>query len=185
MKKVTIALVTVALLTCTVSSVAQETPAMPGPVKEHEWLQQLVGEWQTDAEMFMEPGQPPVKSQGTESVRPIGGFWVLAEYQGTFTDKPFTGVLSLGYDPQKQKYVGSWIGSMDSQLWRYEGTLDATGKILTLETEGVCPHAPGKLTKFREVIEIKDKNHRVFTSSMEGEDGKWVTAMICQYTRKP
>ena len=74
---------------------------------------------------------------------------------------------------------------MDSHLWQYEGTLDATGKILTLETEGACPTAPRKLTKFKEVIEIKDRNHRVFTSSMEGEDGKWVTAMVCHYTRKP
>ena len=44
--------------------------------------------------------------------------------------------MTLGFDPQKGGYVGTWIGSMTSFLWIYRGTLDRAEKILTLDTEG-------------------------------------------------
>jgi hypothetical protein len=80
--------------------------------------------------------------------------------------------LTLGFDPESKKYVGTWIDSMGSHLWKYVGTVDSAGKILTLETEGPCPMKPG-LSKFREVTEWKGKDDRVFTSSIQGDDGKW------------
>lgn len=161
-----------------------EMPKLPEPQQEHEWLMQLVGEWDAEVEMFKEPGQPPEKSQGTESVRAIGGFWTLGENKGVHMDKPFTGILVLGYDLSKTQYVGLWFDSMTSHLWTYNGTLDASGKILTLKGEGPCPGTPEKVFKFKEKIEIKDKDHRVFTSSMQGEDGKWVHMMTINYRRR-
>jgi hypothetical protein len=56
---------------------------LPKPDPEHDWLQQFVGKWETDMECCMEPGKPPMKSKGAESVRPIGGFWIIAEGEGT------------------------------------------------------------------------------------------------------
>lgn len=38
------------------------------PQKEHQWLQQLVGEWTYEAEATMELGQPPSKFEGSERV---------------------------------------------------------------------------------------------------------------------
>ena len=34
------------------------------PQQEHQWLQQLVGEWTYEADATMEPGQPPLTVQG-------------------------------------------------------------------------------------------------------------------------
>src|SRR5688572_5687918 len=82
---------------------AEETPSLPGPAKEHEWLQQLVGEWDSESEMIAEPGAPPQKWKGTESVRAIGGFWVMAENTFDFLGTPVTGILTLGYDARKEK----------------------------------------------------------------------------------
>jgi Protein of unknown function (DUF1579) len=154
------------------------------PEKEHEWLQQAVGEWDVETEITMEPGQPPIKTKGTEKVRAIGGFWTIAEINGNFMDMTFTGVLTLGYDPEKKKYVGTWIDSMNNYMWKYVGSVDAAGKSLTLETKGPCPKAPGKLFNFKEVIEIKDKDHKVFTSAMQEDDGTWTTIMTAKYQRK-
>ena len=70
---------------------------------------------------------------------------------------------------------------MNSTLWSYTGSVDDTGKILTLDTEG--PGPDGKPAKFKEVITVKDKDHKEFTSSME-KDGKWLTFVRMQYTRK-
>src|ERR1043165_3833124 len=155
---------------------------MPKPQKEHEWLQQIVGDWDTVGEIVAEPGQPTIKNKGSESCRLIGGFWALSEHKGEIPGAgPFTGIFTLGYSPEKKKYVGTWIDSVSTHLWTYQGSVDASGKILSLETEG--PGLDGKPTKFREVIEVKDKDHKVFTSSAE-KDGKWTTFLTMSYTRK-
>lgn len=172
MKRITIAALTAALLGTGVLLKAQEVPQMPPPVKEHEWLQQFVGNWEYETEIFMDPTKPPMKVKGNEVVRSIGGFWIVAESKGDMMGKPFLGVMTLGFDPQAKKYTGTWVDSMASHLWKYEGTVDSAGKILTLATEGPCPMKPG-LTKFREVTEWKNKDERVFTSSFQGDDGKW------------
>ena len=177
---------TLALLSATATVRAQELPElpeMPKPQKEHAWLQQFVGQWESEAEMFME-GQPVAKSKGTETVRKIGGFWIQSEQQSDFMGQPFTGLMTLGYDVPKQQYVGTWIDSHTGYLWVYEGTLDRSGKVLTLEAEGPCPMAPGRMSKFKEVLEVKDKDHKVFTSSIQGEDGTWTTGMRITYRRK-
>jgi hypothetical protein len=163
---------------------AQEIPKFPKPEKQHEWLQQFVGEWDTESECIMEPGKPAVKCKGTESARSLGGFWVLSEGKGDMMGVTINYVLTLGYDPQKKKYVGTWVDSMTSHSWKYEGSVDADGKVLTLETEGPCPMAPEKTTKFKDVTEFKSKDHRVFTSKMLGDDGKWTTIATVTAHRK-
>ena len=49
---------------------------------------------------------------------------------------PATTLMTLGYDPEKKRFVGTWIGSMMTHLWIYDGALDAAGKVLTLDAEG-------------------------------------------------
>lgn len=161
---------------------AQETPELPTPGPQHAWLQQLVGEWKSTGEMIV-PGQPTVTTEGTETVRAIGGFWIQAENRGDFMGTPFTGLLTLGYDSKREQYVGSWIDSFNDYLWTYEGSVDEAGKALTLETEGPCHAGPAETARFREVLDIRSPDHYVFTSSMQGEDGSWTTFMRIVYRR--
>jgi hypothetical protein len=164
----------------------QSTPAckeMPGPVKEHELLQKFVGEWESEGEAFMVPGQPPAKIQGIESSRLIGGFWFVAQIKSTIPDFPYEQILTVGYDPGKRKYIGTIIDSMTSHIWQFEGAFDVTGNILTWETEGPVPN-PQTPSKFREVIELKSPDHKVFTSSILGPDGSWNTMMTIHLRRK-
>lgn len=162
----------------------KDLPKPAAPEKEHQWLQQLVGEWDSESEAILGSGQPPMKCKGTESTRGLGGFWVVAEIKNTFMDMPMTGIMTIGYDPQKKKYVGTWVDSMTNHLWKYEGTVDAAGKVLTLEAEGPNPMTPRKTARFRDSIEIKSKDHKVMRSAMLGEDGKWITFMTGDYRRK-
>jgi hypothetical protein len=180
----TSATLAVLALTLAIAVQAADAPKPPAPQKEHEWLKQLEGEWVTEAEMLMAPGQPPMKWKGTETVRSLGGFWTVGEMKSEFMGTPVTGMMTLGYDPKAAKFVGTWVCSADGHLWKYEGTLDAAGKVLTLNTEGPDMSAPGKLAKMKDVIEIKDKDHKVLTSSMQGPDGKWVQFMTMHLRRK-
>jgi hypothetical protein len=182
--KITISTLIAAVLLAVTMSNAQEPPKMPEPQKEHQWLMQLVGEWNTEIEVTMDPSKPPEKAQGTESVRAIDGFWIMGENKGSHMGKPYTGILTLGFDPAKKKYIGTWVDSMSSYLWTYEGTLDETEKILTLDTEGPCPTAPEKISKFKESLEIKSKDHKVFTSRMQDDQGNWNTMMTINFRRQ-
>ncbi len=174
---------TLAAFALTTSAHAAEPPEMPKPVKEHEWLKQFEGEWATETEIQMEPGKPPLKATGNETARMIGGFWVVGENKGEMMGQAFTGVMTLGYDPEKKKYVGTWVDSNTSMLWQYVGTVDESGKILTLESEGFCP-MEGKVCQFRDVIEFKSADHRVMTGSRLGSDGKWTSLMTVTAKRK-
>lgn len=157
---------------------------MSAPEKEHDWLQRFVGEWAYEHECAAEPGKEPMKSHGTERVRPVGRLWVACEGQG---EMPGGGVavmiLTLGYDTPRKKFVGTWIGSMMTTLWAYEGTLDPAGRVLTLETEGPNVMGDGKVARFREVIEWSDDDNRTFTSFVQGEDGGWKQVMKARYKR--
>jgi hypothetical protein len=158
---------------------------MAQPQKEHQWLQKLLGEWTYEGEATMEPGKPPEKFNGTESVRSLGGLWILAEGQGQMPGGgAATMLLTLGYDPQKQRYLGTWIGSMMTHLWVYEGALDGAERVLTLEAEGPHMATAGKLARYKDVIEFKSEDHRVLTSQMLGEDGQWRGIMTANYWRK-
>lgn len=155
------------------------------PQKEHEWLNKLVGDWIYESECSMGPGQPPARSMGTEKVRSLGGLWAVCEGQG---EMPGGGVgltiMTLGYDPLRKRYIGTFIGSMMTHLWVYEGQLDRTGKILTLDTEGPSCTAEGQMTKYKDVIEFKSDDQRVLSSNMLGDDGQWHAFMTATYRRK-
>jgi hypothetical protein len=155
------------------------------PLKEHHWLQKLVGDWTSEMEANMGPDQPPMKSQGTESVRSIGGLWIVAEGRGDMPDgQPATMIMTLGFEPRTGRYQGTWIGSMGNYLWVYDGELDAAGKVLTLNAEGPSFENPEQLKKYKDVIELKSDDHRILTSHLLGDDGKWCQFMTAHYRRK-
>ncbi len=162
---------------------AQEPPTATSPEKEHQWLQQFVGDWVAESKATMGPDQPAMESKGKMKTRSIGGMWVINEINAEWTGATMTGVQTIGYDPAKKKYIGTWVDSMTNYMWTYEGTVDATGKKITLEADGPNFMTPGKTTKFRDEYEFKTADQIIATSSMLGEDGKWVTFMTGTMTR--
>lgn len=95
-----------------------------------------------------------------------------------------TMLTTLGYDPRRGRFVGTWVGSMMDFMWVYEGELDASGRILTLSTEGPEFGVEGKMAKYRDVHEFKSSDHRVLTAWKLGDDGEWRQFMRADYRRK-
>jgi hypothetical protein len=157
------------------------------PQKEHEWLRKLVGEWtyETDAHA-PQPGQPPEKATGTETVRTLGDVWILAEGRGEMPGSgPALSLMTLGYDDQKKRFVGTWIGSMMTHLWVYDsGELDASGKVLTLSSEGPSMTDDGKTARYRDVIALESDDHRTLTGNVQNADGTWQQFMTVDYRRR-
>jgi len=151
---------------------------LPEPQKEHQWLQRLVGDWTYEHECHMGPDQPPMKSSGRQSIKPLGGFWILMDMIGSTPDgHDAQSIIQLGYDPKKQQFVGTFIASMMDNMWLYAGTLDESGKILTLDSEGPSFVEEGATGRYQDIIEMVDDNQFVFRSQFWGPDGQWVPFM--------
>lgn len=158
------------------------------PEPQHKWLQRLIGNWDIEAECTMGPDQPPMKNKGKETVRALGDFWIVSEGDYEMPGPPdqnarMKALLTLGYDPTKKKFIGTWIGSVMTNLYVYEGELDSAQKILPLNTTGPAMTDPTKMAKFQDIIEIIDDNNRRFYSQMLGDDGKWQRFMTAHFRR--
>lgn len=180
MTKIAVSFCCVALL---VASTASAQTDRLNPVKEHEWLQKFVGQWDSQTKADVQPGQPPFESTGQEKVRALGKFWIVAEHSGEMMGTPVTSNFTLGYDPEKKKFVATWVDSMFNYLWTYDGALDAEGKTLTFETEGPNPMTGGTCA-FKEVIEFQGPDERTHKSYLRGDDGEWSEMMTISYRRK-
>jgi hypothetical protein len=162
-----------------------ETHMMPEPQKAHRWLNRLVGEWTYESNMMAEPGQTAERMTGTESVRSLGGLWIVGEGTGEMPGGGLgTTLIELGFDPAKNRFVGTWIGSMMTNLWVYDGELDSAERVLTLNSEGPSMAGDGTMTHYQDVIELKSDDYRVLTARVLGPDGKWQELMTMEYRRK-
>jgi hypothetical protein len=150
------------------------------------WLEQLLGEWVFESVGTEDPGQ----CGGVERFRKLGEYWYIGESE---MKMPGGGIghaiLTLGYDPGRNRYVGTWIGSMMSNLWIYDGELDPTGRILSLYSEGPSFDEQGNFSKtersrYRDAIELNDDGTRTFTGAVQQPDGSWKVFMTMRHKKK-
>lgn len=168
---------------------------MSTPEKQHEWLRKFVGTWTFTSEGYMGPDKPTCASSGRETVRMLGDLWIVCEARMQMPAEMGGGsmesLMTLGYDPAKKKYIGTWIGSPMTHLFVYEGVLkesfDEQGKavsILPLDTTGPSFMDPTKTARYQDVLEMHDGGKRVMWSQALGDDGVWMRFMTAQYTRE-
>lgn len=152
--------------------------------EEHRWLGQLVGDWVYETTAVMGPDEPRATFKGSDQVRAIGDFWIVAEGVG---EMPGGGtarmMMTLGYDPRRKRFVGTFIHAAMSFLWPYDGQLDAARRVLTLDSEGPAMHDPSKTARYRDVITLIDDGERTFSSMVQGDDGQWTEFMSTRYRR--
>jgi hypothetical protein len=153
------------------------------PTKEHQWLLRMAGEWTCEGEAIMEPGKPPTTWSSSETVRTVGSMWVVGESE---SDMPgcgvSTSVITLGYDPQKGRFCGTFYNSMMPNLWVYDGKLE--GDVLTLDTEGPDMSPEGGTAKYQDIVELKSDDERLLKSRKLNADGTWAEFMTMTFRRK-
>jgi hypothetical protein len=156
------------------------------PQKQHEFLQRIVGDWvmvSTSGHEGYNPDDP--EQVFTETVKSIGGLWIVGEGKGKMPDgSPMTALITVGYDPDKGDFVGTWVGSMMTNLWVYKGWLEADGKTLTLEAEGPAMDGTGGTAVYHDVLTLLDDNNRTFSGSVRQPDGSFKQFMSSEFRRK-
>ncbi len=156
------------------------SPMQPTP--DHERILSGVGRWKVACKYHMQPGQPPLESEATETVEALGSFWTVSRFEGDIMGQPFVGVTTLGYEPGQGRYVSTWVDTMMPHLWYMTGNFDGEGKVLELEGDG--PSFGGEGTapwRITHTHESPDKIvMRMYTTLPDGPE---VMTMENTYTR--
>jgi hypothetical protein len=97
--------------------------------------------------------------------------------------KPAVTIMTLGFDPEKERFVGTFVGSMMTYMWSYEGRLAPDGKSLVLDTEGPSFPDTAKIVKYQDSVEIVAEDHRILRSRYLGDDGAWHEFVKADYRR--
>jgi hypothetical protein len=151
--------------------------------EEHKWLQRLVGEWVFESEP-VGTDETMQGMTGTESVRLLGEAWAICEMQtGAPGADEGSNIMTLGYDSDRERFVGTFVSSMMTHLWVYEGKLDESGRSLLLDTEGPSYTGDEGRFKYRDRIDLLDQGERVLSSSMLAPDGQWQEFMRMRYRK--
>ena len=166
------------LVLTAVRPTSQETP-MPRetPLPEHEYVQAGVGEWVGTMTSFMTADGTPIPA--TQSVVAIGPFWTQSTFRCEFMGEPYTGTGALGYDPERKKFIGTWIDSYTSYMALMEGERNADG-VLVMQWMAPDPMGSGMILHRYEYEQKKDSE---VTNFFMGE-GEGVQTMQISLRRK-
>lgn len=157
-------------------------PAPPQPTTEHEALRRNAGQWKVECEFIMEPGQPPMKVQATDTVEAFGPFWVQGTFRADMFGAPYQGRATLGYEPSTGEYHSTWIDSMSPSLFHFTGRMDESGKVLEMRGRGLdC--SSKRMTDYRTREERISDDERVFEMFMVAPDGSEVKMFTHHYRR--
>ncbi len=154
------------------------TPGAP-----HKLLASFVGSWMTKTKGWMEPDKPPMESAGTcEQKMILDGRFLQQEYTGDMMGSPFTGINLIGYDNHTKKYVSTWVDSMGTGIYFFEGKASADGKTITQECRYDDP-IKGPM-KWRSVTRIVDDHTLVYEAYGTDKRGKEEKMAEMTLTRK-
>lgn len=76
----------------------------------HALLARLCGRYTGIARTWLEPGKLADESPITGEFREaLGGRFIIHEYRGEMEKQPLTGIATIGFDLQAEKFVTSWV----------------------------------------------------------------------------
>jgi hypothetical protein len=154
------------------------TPGAP-----HKRLAKLVGTWTTKTRAWMEPDKPPMDSTGAcEQKMLFDGRYLQQEYTGDVMGSPFTGINLIGYDNYTKKYVSTWIDSMSTGIYYFEGTASKDGKTITQKSSYDDPVKGPSI--WRSVTKIVDDNTLEYEMYLTSKGDNEEKMMEMTVTRK-
>jgi hypothetical protein len=144
---------------------------------EHYRLHLLTGEWEGTTRTWFEPDVIADESPMKGTIKPLlDGRFIMHEYQGSLSGKPFEGVAIFGYDISNSTYECAWIDSfhMGTGIMLSKGGTDDKG--ITLLGSYGNPEMPAPWG-WRTTIFLNSDDQLIITSyniSPEGEEAKAV-----------
>lgn len=159
-----------------------EAACTPGAA--HKLLEPLVGNWNAEVKMWMEPDAPPTITKGAAKCTwTLKDRFVQQDFSGEFMGKPFRGISFTGYDNVRQKYRSVWIDDMSTTMVTSEGDADPEGKVITFGGTYACAMTGEKDKATRQIYRIVSREKHIFEmhDPARGENSK---TLEITYTRK-
>jgi Protein of unknown function (DUF1579) len=154
------------------------------PTENHRALEPMIGRFRATTKSWMEPDSEPEEMHGTMENRWIlGGRFVQGKLESQMNGMPFEGVLTLGFDNGKHRYVATWIDNMGTGMMPVmEGTADPSGRVITF-TGTVDDPVQMKPLHVRETWTIKSRDEHDFEMWVKEGDGAEFKSLEIVYTR--
>lgn len=153
------------------------------PGEAHKLLAKMEGSWNTRTRSWTEPDQPPEESTGfCEQKMILGGRFLQQECTGQMMGNKFTGIGVTGFDNHTRKYVSTWIDSMGTALYVFEGPVNPDGRSFTQRCRYDDP-VKGPM-EWRSECRLVDDNTMAFEMYGTVLGGKEEKMMEMTYTRK-
>src|SRR5262245_32672369 len=163
-----------------VAALLSARPASAQDIDAAKQMKRDVGAWNVVIRMFGDPSRAPTVSKGTESKFMLGDTWLISHFKGEIMGTTFEGLRQTGFDPEKKKFVASWVDSTSRYPTHMEGTWDDNSQTMTLIGTGKGPSGNEMKTKMV-VTYSNDGSH---TSTMYGmTQGQEMKMMEFHYTR--
>ncbi len=168
----------IVLLLATIADAQESKLITPQP--EHALLRRFVGEWSFVKKAVPADGKSAIVGRGEISARMVGDFFALCQWKGDLYGTDFEAVQTLGYSITKKQYVGTWIDSILSHLWHFEGEANKAGNKVVVIAEGP---GPGDGTaEFKETYDFRSPDEIVITGEMK-QGNQWIPFMTTELKR--
>ncbi len=146
------------------------------PQSEHAWYNSLLGNWEFEHECVSGPDLPPTKSRGKLKATSMGGLWFLLDCSGDAPDgTPWTSQFTLGFDPARGKFVGTFIASMMTHSGSTKENSNQTAEHSSWTLKARDSMARVRLIS--DCFEVVNQDHWILRSRIKGDDGQWIPFM--------
>jgi hypothetical protein len=153
------------------------------PGAEHQQLAKMIGTWDVDAKLWMDPKAPPTESKATAQFTSVyEGRYIKQDFQGDMMGMPYSGTGYEGFDRGLGVYTAVWMDSMSTGMFTQTGKASADGKTITYGGEMYCPQTNGPIKARSVMTRVSDDEltYEMFVTQNGHED----KSMELHYHRK-